>query len=83
MASIVQQWVTQNNDAPGDGEVPAEEICTYLECMAKDEDTSIEDLASVIVGLNICPSFNALDGTAQTKLVENLRQNVLSSAQWW
>ena len=78
MASIVQQWVTQNNDAPGDGEVPAEEICTYLECMAKDEDTSIEDLASVIVGLNICPSFNALDGTAQTKLVENLRQNVLS-----
>ena len=77
MASIVQQWVTENNDAPGDGEVPAQEICTYIECMAKDEDTPIEDLASVIVGLNICSSFNALDDAAQAKLVENLRQNVL------
>ena len=46
--------------------------------MAKDEDTPIEDLASVIVGLNICSSFNALDDAAQAKLVENLRQNVLS-----
>ena len=43
--------------------------------MAKDEDTPIEDLASVIVA-KICSSFNALM-TLQAKLVENLRQNVL------
>lgn len=79
MASIVQQWVTENNDSQGDDEVPAQEICTYIECMVKDEDTSTEDLASVIVGLNICSSFNALDDAAQASLVEKLRNNVLST----
>ena len=71
MAAIVQQWVDENNNKEEESTPAAIEICEYIMSMASDDDTSVEDLTSVIVGLDISSHFNEMDLNKQTQLVEN------------
>ena len=76
MAAIVQQWVDENNNKEEESSPAAIEICEYIMSMASDDDTSVEDLTSVIVGLDISSHFNEMDLNKQTQLVENLKQRI-------
>ena len=76
MAAIVQQWVDENNNKEEESTPAAIEICEYIMSMASDDDTSVEDLTSVIVGLDISSHFNEMDLNKQTQLVENLKQRI-------
>ena len=76
MAAIVQQWVDENNNKEEESTPAAVEICEYIMSMASDDDTSVEDLTSVIVGLDISSHFNEMDLNKQTQLVENLKQRI-------
>ena len=76
MAAIVQQWVDENNNKEEESTPAAIEICEYIMSMASDDDTSVEDLTSVIVGLDISSRFNEMDLNKQTQLVENLKQRI-------